>query len=88
MSTEVSEHIIMSGGLHNASMEEIQNDMKWQNAERQQDIQAMDARQKGEREQVKQEMVARTGNSEANKQNRLEKKIKRREAIGLRSNLD
>ena len=80
MSTEVSEHIIMSGGLHNASMEEIQNDMKWQNAERQQGIQAVDARQKGAREQEIQEAVARTRKFDTNKQNRLEKKNERRAA--------
>ena len=80
MSTEVSEHIIMSGGLHNASMEEIQNDMKWQNAERQQGIQAVDARQKGAREQENKEVVTRTRKFETNKQNRLENRLERRAA--------
>ena len=71
----------MSGGLHNAaSIDDIREDMKWQNAQRQQGIQAVDARQKGAREQEIQEAVARTMKFDTNKQNRLEKKNERRAA--------
>lgn len=81
MSTEVSEHIIMSGGLHNAaSIYDIREDMKWQNAQRQQGIQAVDARQKGAREQENKEVVTRTRKFETNKQNRLENRLERRAA--------
>jgi hypothetical protein len=78
-----------SDGLHNAaSKDDIREDMKWQNAQRQQGIHAVDARQKGAREQENKEVVTRTRKFETNKQNRLKLKNERRQALGLGSNPD
>jgi hypothetical protein len=89
LNKEIGKSYNKSDGLHNAaSREDIRNDMILQNAELQRGIQAVDARISGARKQEIQEAVARIGNSEANKRKRLEIKKKRREALGLRSNLD
>jgi hypothetical protein len=66
-----------SGGLHNAaSRDDIREERKWQNAELQQGIQAVDALISGARAIATQAADARTRKFDTNEQNRLEKKKK------------
>jgi hypothetical protein len=66
-----------SGGLHNASMDDIREERKWQRVELKEGLQADAARISGAREQEIQDEVARTRKFDTNKQNRLEKKNER-----------